>query len=36
MADHLVQIWMDAAVEAGVARFREFSHFLNQPKRTEH
>jgi hypothetical protein len=36
MPDQLVQIWMDAAVEAGVARFREFSHFSNQPKPTEH
>lgn len=36
MADHLVQIWMEAAVKAGVARLREFSHFINQPKRNEH
>jgi hypothetical protein len=36
MPDHLVQIWMEAAVETGVARLQEISHFLNQPKQTEH
>jgi hypothetical protein len=36
MPDHLVKIWMDAAVEAGVARLRELSHIIDQPKRSEH
>ena len=36
MPDHLVQIWMDAAVEAGVARLLELSHVISQPKRSEH
>ena len=36
MLDHLVQIWIEATVEAGVARLRELSHVLNQPKRSEH
>ena len=36
MPDPLVQIWMNAAAQAGVARLQEFSHFLTQPKATEH
>ena len=36
MPDHLVQVWMDVAVKAGVARLRELSHVLSQPKRNDH
>jgi hypothetical protein len=36
MPDHLVQVWMDAAVKAGVARLRELSHIIDQPKRNDH
>jgi hypothetical protein len=36
MPDHLVQVWIDAAVKAGVVRLRELSQVLSQPKRSEH
>ena len=36
MPDQLVQVWMDAAVKAGVARLLELSHIITQPKRSEH